>query len=341
MTSPVVAGETMRFGDDAVRDVYRNVFMTLWNVHSFFTTYAEVDGWQPSKTQETPPSDNVLDRWLLARLNACINEITESADRYELNRATRPLRELIDDLSNWYVRRSRRRFWKSQDDGDKQAAYATLHYALVRVAQLLAPWSPFLPDKLWRDLTDGMDLPVSVHLSDWPEAGAVDMGLLDEMTVLRKLITGGLEIRAKAGIKVRQPLAAATLEWSDELSTDLLAIAQEELNVKKVHFNKLSEAGASGVRLDAVLTPELKREGMIRDVVRQVQNLRKTSGLAVDDRIELSLATDDSDLQQAITDHEPTIMAEVLAISMADSELEHSVAAKVDGQELMISLRKA
>ena len=170
----------MRFSADGVREVQRNVFMTLWNVYSFFSTYAEIDKWQPHKELKAPQSDNLLDQWLLSRLNEVIGEMTKQADAYQIARAVRPLRELVDDLSNWYVRRSRRRFSKNDSAADQASAYATLHYALVRLSQLLAPWSPFVADKIYRGLTEGMDLPASVHLTDWPETGKVDQALLDQ-----------------------------------------------------------------------------------------------------------------------------------------------------------------
>jgi isoleucyl-tRNA synthetase len=341
MMSPVVVGETIRFSDELVRDTYRNLFMTLWNVHSFFTTYAEVDGWQPPKALIVPESENVLDRWMLARLNACINEMTKYADGYELNRATRPLRELIDDLSNWYVRRSRRRFWKSQDDGDKQAAYATLHYVLVRIAQLLAPWSPFLPDRLWRELTDGMELPASVHLSDWPEAGEVDTAVLVQMQNVRFYVTSGLEARASRGIKVRQPLSELIIRTSEEpLSQSLYDIVKDEVNVHKVSVEEVVGTD-SEVSLNIEITPELKREGLMREVVRHVQNLRKQSGLNVDDRIELFFKTDADELNQAIKEHSETIAQETLATGVCAEAEGNQTTVKVDGAELIISLKKA
>ena len=334
MSSPVVAGESVRFADEALADVQRNVFLRLWNVHSFFTTYTEIDGWEPEKALAEPKSGNVLDLWLLARLNQTIAETTEQADAYQIARAVRPLRELIDDLSNWYVRRSRRRFWKSQDDGDKLAAYATLHYALVRIAQLLAPWSPFVADKLWRELTAGMDVPVSVHLSDWPKAevSSDQSILIGEMQGVRLIVSDSLAQRADAGIKVRQPLGL--LETPIEFSTDLMSIIAEEVNVKKI-------VKGAKLKLDLTITPELRREGMMRDVVRLVQAFRKQSGLAVEDRIELALRTDDAELAQAIKEHARTIAAETLASGILEQlETEHTMTAKLGDAVLTIALKK-
>jgi isoleucyl-tRNA synthetase len=203
----------------------------LWNTYSFLSMYAEIDGWKAPSKLMRPESDNVLDNWLIARLDETIAEMTQSADAYQLAQALRPLRGLVDDLSNWYVRRSRRRFWKSEDDGDKAQAYVTLHYVLCRIAQLLAPWSPFVADKLWRGLTVGTDEPVSVHLSDWPVEAKVDTAVISDMAKVREIVTVGLSLRADAKIKVRQPLSYITVP---NIPEDYVSIIAEEVNVKEV-----------------------------------------------------------------------------------------------------------
>jgi isoleucyl-tRNA synthetase len=338
MSSPVVGGEDVRFSADGVREVQRNVFMTLWNVHSFFTTYAQTSDWQPGKELVEPTSDNMLDQWLLSRLNEVITEITKQADGYQIARAVRPLRELVDDLSNWYVRRSRRRFSKNDSASDQASAYATLHYALVRMTQLLAPWSPFVADKIYRELTEGMNIPLSVHLTDWPEAGRVNQPLLDQMATARTIVTAGLAERAAAGIKVRQPLSVLTYNGL-ELPQGLLSIAAEEVNVRSVLRGEA--AGDGTVVLDTTMTHELKLEGMMRDVVRQVQNVRKAAGLAVDDRINLCLVPADSEgeLMQALQLHEETIKAETLADAL-HFEGEAGETVKLNGEAFRVGIQK-
>lgn len=345
MASPAVTGENVRFSREALTEVQRNVFVRLWNVYSFMTTYAEVDGWAPPEELVQPESDNLLDVWLLSRLNQTIAETTAALDRYELNRSVWPITSLLDDLSNWYVRRSRRRFWKSEDDGDKAQAYRTLHYALVRISQLLAPVAPFVSDKLWRGLTAGMALPESVHLSDWPAAELVDDGLLRDMAQTREAITLGLAQRAAAGIKVRQPLGAATLRGAVDAASDyaeqLTAIVREELNVKQVHLATAAESDEI-VTLDTTFTPELLAEGLARDVVRAVQVARKAAGLQVDDRIVLRLASDAESVTTAIESWRDMIMAEVLAVSLELGEVgESAQTGKVGGVELRIGVTKA
>ncbi|HUC20786.1 MAG TPA: DUF5915 domain-containing protein, partial [Candidatus Polarisedimenticolaceae bacterium] len=241
--------------------------------------------------------------------------------------------------SNWYVRRSRRRFWKSEDDTDKAAAYATLHYVLVRVSQLLAPWSPFVSDKLWRELTVGMDVPPSVHVSDWPTSSLSkdESQLITDMHAARMVVTDSLSKRAEAGIKVRQPLLALTVPL--DLSPELRGIIAEEVNVKQVVKGK-------ELSLDIEISKELEREGAMRDIVRQVQSLRKKTGLDVDDRITLSFSTEDGALQKAVDEHEVTIAAETLALKVHkhwDGEAlegEGSDSVKINGAVLGLKVEK-
>jgi isoleucyl-tRNA synthetase len=350
MSSPVVTGEDVRFSYDVVNEVKRNVFMTIWNTFSFLGTYAEIDNWQPPKKLTEPTGSNLLDKWLIARLNETIGEMTKEADDYQIARAVRPLRELVDDLSNWYVRRSRRRFWKSEDDTDKQEAYVTLHYALSRIAQLLAPWSPFMADYMWRQLTEGMDEPVSVHISDWPEAGKVDAAVLDSMAAVREVIALGLAERANAKVKVRQPLAFFAAWTAKELPNDSTEfyrqLIADEVNVKQVELRsgkdaELNEGEQVRVELDVTITPELAAEGIMRDVVRQIQNARKHAGLEVDDRIELTLQSNSEDLNKAIMAHKKTIMAETLATQLHERDIEDVIPVRINGAELFIQVKKA
>ncbi len=331
-SSPIVNGEDVRFSTDYLRDVQRKVFMTLNNIYSFYKLYADVDGWKPKNSLIEPTSTNLLDRWMISRLNETIVTVTTEMDNYRLDKATKPLTELLDDASNWFVRRSRRRFWKSEDDADKKQAYETLHYTLLFISQLLAPFAPFLTDHLWRKLVEGTDLPNSVHLSDWPEAGEINEKLLQEMRQARDAITIGLGQRAEAKIKVRQPLSKVTVPTLPDQYRDVIG---EELNVKTVDWG-------DEVNLDVTLTPELKREGLMREIVRQVQNARKQADLQVDDRIVLSLSSDGPELNQAISEFSDIIAQETLASSVNMGEpTQFTASVKVEGSPLEIALSKA
>lgn len=333
-SSPIVNGEDVRFSTDFLRDVQRKVFMTLNNIYTFYKLYADVDKWRPANPGVEPKSTNVLDQWMLSRLNQTIAETTNAMETYRLDKATRPLVDLLDDTSNWFVRRSRRRFWKSEDDTDKQQAYETLHYTLLRLCQLLAPFSPFLSDHLWRKLAEGTDLPESVHLSDWPEAGKVNQQVLDEMQAIRDVITEGLSQRAAAKIKVRQPLRSVTVQLKGDAG-DYGLIIKEELNVKEVVFS------GKVVKLDTALDDSLKAEGVMRDLVRHIQNLRKTSGLNVDDRIVLHVQSDDPLVRRAMQEFGDVVRQETLATKVADEPQEHTASAKIEGADVTVSLAKA
>ena len=305
-SSPIVNGEDVRFSVDYLRDVQRKVFMTLYNTYSFYKLYADVDHWKPIQPLAEPKSSSVLDQWMLSRLNSAIQEVTKAMDDYHLDRATRPISDLLDDVSNWFVRRSRRRFWKSEDDVDKQQAYVTLHFVLLRLCQLMAPFAPFLTDFIWRELVQGTDLPNSVHLSDWPQTNKIDQQLLSQMAQARQYITVGLAQRAEAKIRVRQPLASVIVPKLPDLYRELIA---EELNIKSVEWG-------DEVRIDTQVTPELRREGLVRDVVHKIQSARKEAGLNVDDRIKLSLVTTDDELEKAIHEHADIIKNEALALEL-------------------------
>lgn len=357
MNSPLTSGDNYVLQDKDLSDVARKLGM-VWNMYDFFTMYAEVDGWEFDGKLADPMDSltNPLDQWIVSRVHRLTKEVSASLNEYELTEAVRPILPFIDDASNWYVRRSRKRFWKSEDDGDKNDAYKTLHYVLVRLSMIMAPFTPFLSEELYQKLTGGE----SVHLLDWPESGQVNELVIGRMKVIRHLITVGLSLRAEAGIKVRQPLASVSLKGDyTDFSPELLEIVRDELNVKEVivsstkdrvdHSKTVLENIQAGVldeyyriNLDTKLTPELKREGMMREVVRNVQSARKAAGLNVDDRIALSLSTEDKELTKAIEEHAETIKQETLAKALATkAEHKHTQTVKVEDTELTVSLEKA
>ena len=373
---------------------FRDTLMTLWNTWSFFTTYATLGGFDPADPAiPAPAARSLLDRWMLSRLAATVSAVTESMDGYEPFPAATALAELVDDISNWYVRRSRRRFWRTDpgaDPADGLGAHATLHEVLVTVARLLAPFCPFVADRMWRDLT-GADDSDSVHLVDWPVAdpALVDADLEAGMALARRLSSLGRAARAEAGMKVRQPLARAlvylppgspvlpegivedelnvdavepTGELGDVLAYELVpnfkllgprlgsrvqalrtamgdldgvAAAAElgagrplvvdldgetielsgdevELRVRAQSGFAVSRDGGEVVALDLTLDDALKIRGLMRDVIRHVQDLRKAVGLDVADRIDLHLVGVDE-----LAPHFDAIAREVLALSVS------------------------
>ena len=348
LSSPLTNGENFALADKDVMDVARKLGM-IWNMYDFFTMYAEVDGWEFNGDLSDPLRDltNPLDIWIVSRLHQLITEVEQGLDNYNLQDATKPILPFLDDASNWYVRRSRRRFWKSEDDGDKNDAYRTLHYVLVRLSYMLAPFTPFLAEELYHNLTGDNE---SIHLKDWLPAGEIDNSMLRDMNALRTAVNDGLSKRASEGIKVRQPLASVKLintisqDTPAEVAQFLIDIAKDELNVKSVEIvtDSESESAQPSVVYDLTITPELKREGLMREIVRHVQSARKQAGLQIDDRIVLSISSDDSEISQAVGAFADVIKAETLAVEL-NSAVDESEKydAKIEGKLVEISLKKA
>ena len=348
LSSPLTNGENFALADKDVMDVARKLGM-IWNMYDFFTMYAEVDGWEFNGDLSDPLHDltNPLDIWIVSRLHQLITEVERGLNNYNLQDATKPILPFLDDASNWYVRRSRRRFWKSEDDGDKNDAYRTLHYVLVRLSYMLAPFTPFLAEELYHNLTGDNE---SIHLKDWLPAGEIDNSMLRDMNALRTAVNDGLSKRASEGIKVRQPLASVKLintisqDTPAEVAQFLIDIAKDELNVKSVEIvtDSESESAQPSVVYDLTITPELKREGLMREIVRHVQSARKQAGLQIDDRIVLSISSDDSEISQAIDAFADVIKSETLAVEL-NSAVDESEKydAKIEGKLVEISLKKA
>ncbi len=352
LQSPLLNGEDFALQDKEVGDVARKLSM-VWNMYDFFTMYADVDGWEFDGELLDPSdqADNPLDQWIISRVHQLIHEIETHMNAYDIPNAVSPILPFLDDASNWYVRRSRRRFWKSEDDTDKNNAYRTLHYVLVRLSQALAPFVPFMAEELYRKLTGGE----SVHLTDWPKVGHANELVLDRMTQTREIIEQGLAKRMlksedETQIKVRQPLSELTYK-GEKLDTFYESIIAEEVNVKKITHQPINTVlevqdavqavTSDTVTLDKTITPELRREGMAREVIRHVQSARKAAGLNVDDRITLGLVVEDEELQKAITEYADSIAAETLATGITQDTYEHESAAAVEGLALSISLQKA
>lgn len=338
LSSPLLNGEDFALIDKDVSDVARKLTM-IWNMFDFFTMYAEVDNWEWDGQLADPSDDirNPLDTWIVSRIHQLTEIVEQHMDHYDIPNALKPILPFIDDASNWYVRRSRRRFWKSGDDLDKQQAYQTLHYVLVQLAIVLAPFTPFLAEELYQQLTGDE----SVHLLDWPARGHINDLAISAMEFVKKVVAEGLAQRAKAGLKVRQPLKRVSVHGAPagiENIEDYRSMIMDELNVKELAWGSNDEFS---VELDLKLTPALRREGLAREVIRNVQNARKQAGLHISNRIVLCLATTDLELRKAIEEHEHTITQETLATKLGfEQSYTHQLICRIESALLTISLQK-
>ncbi|HEY6379868.1 MAG TPA: isoleucine--tRNA ligase [Candidatus Dormibacteraeota bacterium] len=325
-------GAEYRITRDTFKEVVRRFILTLWNTYSFFVSYAEVDGFDPDAEAPAAGERPALDRWALARLEQTTAAVREALDRYDATDACRALEDLIADVSRWYVRRSRSRFWREVDGeqrsavdrADKQAAHATLYTVLLTCARLLAPFMPFLAERIYRNLTGfdgdrapGPEVAISVHLTDYPVAatGSGDAELLTEMARLRRLVEDGLAARETARLKVRQPLRAATVR-GEPLDAELETIFAEELNVRAVRYEP-RQGEHEDVTLDTELSDDLRLEGAARELSRAGNALRKQAGLRLDERIDLVVEAPEGGLvARAVEAHRDHLAREVLARSL-------------------------
>jgi isoleucyl-tRNA synthetase len=289
MSSPVVAADNLNFKESDVADLVRGMFRMFWNSYSFFVLYADIDGFDPNKKKEI--SGNLLDTWILSELHILIRDVNENMEKYDLAKTARLFPKFMDNLSNWYIRRSRKRFWKSENDTDKDYAYQTLHSVLVELSKLMAPFAPFMSEEVYKNLTGEK----SVHLADFPVANEalIDESLNRNMADMREIISLGLQERAKAKIKVRQPLSAVILgkKFADTfkalLSGDIAfwnSILEEELNVKSATFDEKIEI----IALNEIISEELRLEGIAREIIRFIQEMRKEAGFDVDNHITIN-----------------------------------------------------
>ncbi|MEM6997681.1 MAG: isoleucine--tRNA ligase [Patescibacteria group bacterium] len=289
MSSPLPNGENHPLKEKDVADAQRKL-NTLRSTLEFFLLYAEADSWSAGQEHlQLPDSDNLLDRWVLQKLKQTVEGIDTGLSSYDLSAAARMIAPFIDDLSNWYVRRNRKRFWKSDNDVDKSTAYHTLYYCLLTLAKAVAPITPFISEEIYGQLSADED---SVHLQDWPQLELTDdSSLVEDMARVRRYITDGLSERAKSGIKVRQPLAALRVTDTEDVSQELKEIVIEEMNIKKVTYVQ----GDYTLSLDTDLTDELLAEGFAREIVRAIQAERKQQDLEISQRIKVSLVSESAE----------------------------------------------
>ncbi len=424
------------FGYHRADEARRQFLIPLWNAYSFFVTYANLDGWTPSGAfdpdypeGDAPQSDNLLDRWIIGLINRLVEKVTASLEDSDFMTATSALGGFVDDLTNWYVRRSRRRFWKSEHDTDKNDAYATLYYVLVKLARLMAPFTPFVTEAMYQNLvrTARPEARESVHHTLWPkvETAAVDADLLDQMALARQVASLGLAARSANNLKVRQPLARAMAFAGSRksLNQELVDIITDELNVKRfdfvdeagelVHFRILPDNKALGPRfgqvfpkvraalaaldpsevaakvqagtpvaftvdgqdveltasevlvqtspmeglavasdkgitvaVDATLTSELKAEGLARELVRRVQDMRKKANFNIDDRITTYYQVESPSplLQDVLTNWMGYVCGETLTVELVNAAPPEGAfveAQQVDGESITLGVKVA
>lgn len=422
------------FGYHRGDEVRKDFIIPLWNVYSFFANYARLDGWLPDDHSNhfdpnypegnAPRSENLLDRWILARLNQLLERVSSSLEVSDFMSANMACEAFLDDLSNWYVRRSRRRYWKSEHDEDKNTAYATLYHVLVKFAKILAPFTPFVTEVMYQNLVRSVQPEAyeSIHHTSWPEVDtlAADEVLLEQMFLARRVASLGLSARANANLKVRQPLSKVRVyAGKATLRQELVDIVVDELNVKAFEFveqesalvqykvlpdNKLlgpkfgarfpdvrsalaqaepikvaanvraglpvtlvvdgqavelapeeilvSTEPVSGlavaadkyitVGIDATLTPELKTEGLAREIVRRVQDMRKKAGFNIEDRITTCYQAEGS-LVNVFTTWGDYISAETLTTQLLDSSPVESAYVEehtLEGEKLVLAVKQ-
>ena len=425
----------LRFGYHRADEVRRRFLIPLWNVYNFLVTYARLDGWTPDPPAfdpahpegPTPAVSNPLDRWILARLNDVVARTTVALENSDAYTATLASEALLDDLTNWYVRRSRRRFWKGEHDQDKKDAYATLYHVLVKFLRMLAPFTPFVTEVMYQNLVRSVfdNALESVHHTDWPQAdeSSIDTQLLDQMTLARRMTSLGLAARSNANLRVRQPLRTLYVhvaEGRTDLTPELLDIVADELNVKAIEFvdnperlvsyrilpnNRLLgpkfgklfpkvraalaalppeavvakvNAGdaillevdgqtielspeevlvqtlpAEGlavaadkiitVGIDTEITPELRAEGLAREVVRRIQNMRKNANFDIADHIRTWYQTEDEELLTVMKDWGSYIQAETLTDELIPGEPPadaHVETHKIDGKSIQLGVQR-
>jgi len=435
----------INFGYGPADEVRRSFFLTLWNTYAFFVTYATIDGWQPdasllsrsagfqparSSRVEAAPSYTELDRWVLSELHQLIGTVTESLQDFDTVTATKAIEAFVDDLSNWYVRRSRRRFWKSESGADKRAAYATLYECLVTLTRLMAPFTPFLAEELYQNLvvpfaaSSAPGAAESVHLTDWPVADAsrIDRALSDETRLVMRVASLGRAARAKAGLKVRQPIAELFVKLPTQLEEHALERLApqvlDELNVKELRIvrdetdflrfevkpnlkllgqkhgkgvqeiaaalramsdhelSRIARAVAAGETVEVAgrqlapeellvagrekegfasaedggavvivsteLTPELRQEGLARELVHRIQNLRKEAGFEIADRIRTYIAAD-GEVRAALDRFGDYVRQETLSVELRDGTppaSAHAETMEVEGQQVTLAVER-
>ena len=325
MSSPLMKGEDANFSEKAVQDIASKLIGRLQNVLAFYELYRDIS---LEKDVASFEAKNVLDVWILSRLGELVADVTKGMEAYDMTESTRPFDLFVDDLSTWYLRRSRERIKDGETDAKK-----TLYVVFTTVAKLLAPFAPFTAEDIWQRLKHGNSVD-SVHLTEWPTAGVVVEEVLTAMKTTRMVVTYGLEARQKAGLKVRQPLAQLKAKTM-KLGSEYTSIAMDELNVKEIVEDTTLE---TDVWLDTTLTDALKKEGEYRELVRGVQDLRKKEGLTPSDVVTLTLSMNAKDIVASFeTEMKKTVLAREIVFV---GSLEGGEAIEVAGATVLARVEK-
>jgi isoleucyl-tRNA synthetase len=343
MTSVVMDADNLFFNDREVREVYNKVINTLWNVLEFYVTYAR------DIPSDADISSHPLDLWILSRLHSLIREVTTQMDAYNTVKAGRPIKAFIDDLSTWYLRRSRDRF-KSENEDDRRYACTTMRKVLNTLSKIMAPFTPFIAEEIFQGVSSQKDLQFfeSVHLEEWPSVteSFIDEQLERDMDTVRSIVEMAHSLRAESGNRVRQPLSR--LICNQPLTPPLYALIADEVNVKQVSLGDIpshadwivKEYGEIRVALNTVLTQELREEGMVREIVRHINATRKDQGLTPKDVIILEWDTDDPDCARVIAEHAESIAISVIAKALTRTSREDMQKVNLGEQNFRIHIAR-
>jgi len=334
LNSPAIKADDLRFSETGVNETLKKVLMILWNVYTFYKLYAE----EEKEELDINSVDNILDEWILSKLNSLNKEVTEGMNKYDLLKATRPIEKFISDLSTWYLRRSRERF--KSNEKRKEASQA-LKYVLFNLSQILAPFIPFFSEQIYQNLKNEKDLE-SVHLCNYPEFNEklIDKKLEQEMEEIREIASMVLAERAQVGIKVRQPLNELKIrDCKLKGKEELLGILKDEINIKEIVFNDKLE---KEIEIDTEITKELKEEGMMRDCFRQIQIIRQKSGLFSSDEIVICFQGEDSIIELLKKNEEQMKeglrIKEIIWDKIEDFDLKGDIV--LDNKQINISFKK-
>lgn len=321
LISPVMHANTLLFSEKGVDEVYKKVILILGNVLSFYKMYED------KNIEMTDRSENILDRWIIAKLNSLIKEVTVNMQKYDLVLAARPIEDFINELSTWYLRRSRSRF-KGENQQDKKIALSIIKYVLFTLSKVMAPFMPFMAEYLYQEVGAQKE---SVHLENWPEYNndLIDEVLMRDMEQIYILVEKGLALREEAKIKIRQPLQSFQVSGC-KFDDELIALIKEELNVKQVNFG-------SDFFLDTTITPELKQEGIFRELVRGINALRKKQNLTINDQVILIWQSDNQEIKEAIKKYQSELQRSTLSKNIEEGTGEHEI--KINGVIVKITLK--